>query len=88
MPGQDGIDTIRTVRREHPTVKTIAMSGAFGGQFLKTAELLGADATLSKPVLPERLISMVAEVCGRALSPVFRAATLRSREILFRRRIG
>ncbi len=66
MPGQDGIDTIRTVRREHPTVKTIAMSGAFGGQFLKTAELLGADATLSKPVLPERLISMVAEVCGRA----------------------
>jgi PAS domain S-box-containing protein len=66
MPGQDGIDTIRMVRREHPTVKTIAMSGAFGGQFLKTAELLGADATLSKPVLPERLISMVAEVCGRS----------------------
>jgi PAS domain S-box-containing protein len=64
MPGQDGIDTIRALRREHPTVKTIAMSGAFGGQFLKTAELLGADATLSKPVLPERLISKVAEVCG------------------------
>jgi len=66
MPGQDGIDTIRAVRRQYPTVKTIAMSGAFGGHFLKTAELLGAHATLSKPVLPERLISMVAEVCGKS----------------------
>ncbi len=65
MPGQGGIDTIRALHREHPTVKTIAMSGAFGGQFLRTAELLGADATLSRPVLPERLISTVAEVCGR-----------------------
>ena len=65
MPGQDGIDTIRAVRRQHPNVKTIAMSGAFGGQFLKTAQLLGAHATLSKPVLPERLISTVAEVCAK-----------------------
>jgi CheY-like chemotaxis protein len=62
MPNQEGIETIRAIRQQFPKLKIIAMSGAFGGQFLSTAKVLGADATLQKPVKPEELRSTVARV--------------------------
>jgi len=62
MPEQEGIETIQALRRDVPDVRVIAISGAFGGQFLKTAQLLGADAVLSKPVSAELLLARVAEV--------------------------
>ena len=43
----------------------IAISGAFGGQFLKVAQALGAAAVLSKPVSGELLLAKVAEVLKR-----------------------
>jgi len=61
MPEQEGIETIRTLRRDLPGVGIIAISGAFGGQFLKTAQMLGADAVLSKPVSAELLLARMAE---------------------------
>jgi CheY-like chemotaxis protein len=64
MPNQEGIETIQVMRRQFPKLKIIAMSGAFGGQFLSTAKMLGADATLQKPVKPEELRSMVARILG------------------------
>ena len=39
--------------------RIIALSGAFGGQFLTMAQTLGADATLAKPVNPEQLLAVV-----------------------------
>ena len=66
MPDQDGIDIIRAIRRANPEVKTIAMSGASG--FLTTARLLGASATLAKPVTPKELLDKVREVCGEPAS--------------------
>jgi two-component system cell cycle sensor histidine kinase/response regulator CckA len=65
MPDQEGIETIRTLHREAPGVGIIAMSGAFGGQFLKVAEMMGANAVLSKPVSPELLLARVAEVIAQ-----------------------
>jgi CheY-like chemotaxis protein len=62
MPEQEGIETIRALRRDAPGIGIIAISGAFGGQFLKTAQLLGADAVLNKPVSAELLLAKVAEV--------------------------
>jgi CheY-like chemotaxis protein len=62
MPEQEGIETIRALRREMPQVRIIAISGAFGGQFLKAAEMLGADAVLLKPVSAQLLLTTVAEV--------------------------
>ncbi|MGP8243158.1 MAG: response regulator [Bryobacteraceae bacterium] len=61
MPEQEGLETIQALRREAPGAGIIAISGAFGGQFLKTAQLLGADAVLSKPVNPELLLAKVSE---------------------------
>ena len=65
MPEQEGIETIQALRRDTPGIGIIAISGAFGGQFLKMAQMLGADAALSKPVSAELLLARVAEVLKR-----------------------
>jgi len=62
MPGQEGIETIRTARQNWPDLKIVAISGAFYGQFLRTAEVLGAKAVLSKPIRPEELLRTVRDV--------------------------
>jgi PAS domain S-box-containing protein len=62
MPEQEGIETIQALRRVVPGVKIIAISGAFHGQFLRTAQLLGADAVLTKPLSVELLLTTVSEV--------------------------
>jgi CheY-like chemotaxis protein len=62
MPEQEGIETIQALREDGPGIRIIAMSGAFGGQFLKAAQVLGADAVLAKPVSTELLLAKVAEV--------------------------
>lgn len=50
MPEAEGIEIIQEIRRRFPAIKTVAMSGALFGPFLHAAELLGANATLSKPL--------------------------------------
>lgn len=62
MPDQEGIETIQNLRRDAPRIGIIAISGAFSGQFLRTAQLLGADAVLNKPVSVDVLLAKVAEV--------------------------
>ena len=64
MPEKEGIEIIRSMRQELPELKIIAMSGAFGGGFLKVAKRLGANSTLAKPVAPEQLIAAVRSVLG------------------------
>jgi len=59
MPEQEGLEIIGILRRERPGLKVVAVSGAFGGAFLKAAQLLGADATLLKPVPPDRLLAAI-----------------------------
>ncbi len=65
MPVKDGIETIIELRREHPDVKIIAISG--GGPlnmrgFLAEAGHLGADKTLTKPFSAKELLSTVKDV--------------------------
>jgi CheY-like chemotaxis protein len=62
MPEQEGIETIQAMRREVPGTPIIAISGAFGGQFLKMAQMMGAAAVLNKPVSAKLLLASVAEV--------------------------
>jgi len=62
MPEQEGLETIRAIRRRIPGVGIIAVSGAFGGTFLAAARMLGADAVLEKPVSAEALLDKVTEV--------------------------
>ncbi len=61
MPEQEGIETIKIVRRDYPAVKVIAMSGAFGGDYLRIAGYLGAHGTLAKPLQMASVLRVVAD---------------------------
>ncbi|HYM11104.1 MAG TPA: response regulator, partial [Bryobacterales bacterium] len=68
MPEQDGIETIRTLKTEQPGLKVIVISGAFSGSdlaiYLRTGELLGATASLQKPVSAPAVLETVRRVLG------------------------
>ena len=71
MPGQDGMETIKEMRRMHPDVKIIAMSG--GGQidkmdYLEYARMLGADATISKPADIDELVQLLESLLHGAVA--------------------
>ncbi len=73
MDGQEGIETIRALRRETPGVKIIAMSG--GGShhditFLDAARLLGAQQTLDKPFALQDLLTAVRAVLHPTANPL------------------
>lgn len=64
MPGKEGLETITELRRSHPGVRVIAMSG--GGtkgmmDVLNIATMLGARRTLAKPFTREQLLEAVRE---------------------------
>ena len=58
MPGQEGIETILTLRRDENPVKIIAISGA-DAEMLDTARLIGADDIIEKPFRAQELIDHV-----------------------------
>lgn len=62
MPEQEGIETIRLIRRDFPAVKVIAMSGAFGGDYLRIAGHLGAHGTIAKPAGMQTVLETVRRV--------------------------
>lgn len=62
MPEKEGIETIMELRKLHPDMKIIAISGGAGFDptaFLAAARELGADDALSKPFKSEELIAAV-----------------------------
>jgi len=65
MPGQDGIVTVRRIRKEFPDVKVIVVSGGDSTGRLdlrKDAEVLGAMASLRKPFAAADLLRAIREV--------------------------
>ena len=65
MPDQDGIGTINFIRKRFPDTKIIAISG--GGRmisqdYLKIANMLGADYTFKKPFNNRELVAKVREL--------------------------
>ena len=69
MPGQEGMATISAIRRRSPKVPILAMSGSNTqgryGSYLDAATLLGANATLLKPITVPGLMGAV----DRLLAP-------------------
>ena len=67
MPDQEGIETIRMIRRLDPDVSILAISGntarlAAGRTTLDAARLLGADRSLAKPFGAGELRRAVADL--------------------------
>lgn len=68
LPGMDGIEILREVRKRHPKLPVIAISG--GGRQgslspLAAASRLGADATFPKPLEFETFLTRVADLLAR-----------------------
>jgi CheY-like chemotaxis protein len=56
MPQKEGIETILELRRDHPSVRILAISGNVDDFYLDFAQNLGAEGTLKKPFRAEELL--------------------------------
>ena len=68
MPNQDGIETIRAMKRDFPRTPILAMSGSSdgtGADFLAMARKLGADAHIKKPFEPAAFLERVESLLNR-----------------------
>lgn len=69
MPNMDGIELLRSLKESHPRLPVLAMAG--GGPYdtrvlLRTAELLGAVATLEKPFSRREVAQAMERALGHA----------------------
>jgi CheY-like chemotaxis protein len=62
MPGMDGLELIRYLRTNSPATRIIAISEM--GDYLKTAQLLGAHAVLRKPLHEAKLLELIDQQIG------------------------
>lgn len=65
MPDQDGIGTINQLKKDHPDIKIIAISG--GGRmisqdYLNIARMLGAHHTFKKPFDNREFVAKIREL--------------------------
>ena len=67
MPEKEGLETIIELKRSHPNLRIIAISGGAREvdlDFLPVAKRLGADYSLPKPIDREQLMEAIREVLG------------------------
>src|SRR5260370_7641312 len=72
MPGQDGILTLRQVRKKFPAVKVIVISGGDSTGLLDLrhdANLLAAVKSFQKPFTPPELIQTVRDMLPASPQP-------------------
>lgn len=64
MPELDGIELLSKLRRMHPKMRIIAISGnpRWGADYLKMCKQLGADAALEKPFTITQLTETIASL--------------------------
>ena len=65
MPDMDGIELISSLRGVQKELPILAISGAFSGRFLRTANTLGAVGSLDKPFRVAELLAMVDKILGK-----------------------
>lgn len=65
MPQVDGFEMLKAERSKFPGLPILVVSGHMHSSLLEAASILGATATLSKPISPDDLVRTVREVVGR-----------------------
>jgi DNA-binding NtrC family response regulator len=69
MPNVDGIEVLNAMKKEHPSIPVIVISG--GGRisadmYLSSAKAIGAKEVLHKPIDTDALIKVVDHVLSKA----------------------
>ncbi|MFN3229091.1 MAG: response regulator [Asticcacaulis sp.] len=75
MPGMGGIEGIAALKKMHPHLRILAISGGKdatlgANQVLMAARHVGADATLPKPFDEGRFVEMIRELSGAAVHTI------------------
>jgi two-component system chemotaxis response regulator CheY len=65
MPGVDGIEACRELRRQQSEATIVILTAAHGDEVERQAELAGADLFLTKPFSPLDLLRLVDDLGGR-----------------------
>jgi DNA-binding response OmpR family regulator len=67
MPGMNGLDLIRSLKRERPGLACILMTGTVNDDIRKEALALGACEYIEKPFMPKALLEMIDTLKPRKL---------------------
>jgi DNA-binding response OmpR family regulator len=74
MPEKEGLETILELRKKHPELRIIAISGGgrIGPQgYLPSAKYLGADMVFQKPLVPKEFIAAVTKLLDKTNGNIF-----------------
>ena len=59
MPGMDGLETLRRIKKSHPSLETIVVTGHASQEFSRLGRELGAFDYLIKPVRIETILERI-----------------------------
>ncbi|HUU80142.1 MAG TPA: response regulator [Acidobacteriota bacterium] len=85
MPGMDGVEVLREIKRRHPLVEVIMLTGYATVESAIEGMKLGAFDYLMKPCDMEQLISKVREAAARKRQQENKIIEARMKEITGRR---
>ncbi len=72
MPGLTGLELLQRVRKSHPTLPVVLVTGAGTNGNLAEARALGASSVVEKPFATAELVAAVAAALSEAVAPVAR----------------
>lgn len=61
MPGRDGFELIRSIRRAYPEMAVLMMTGYLIPETIRKGTEIGADVLIAKPFTPEELLASIRE---------------------------
>ncbi len=71
MPGMDGLETLRLIKKAQPNVKVIIMTAYEDMEIIKEVQKRGASCYISKPFDIEELLSTIKRLLKKSAEAAF-----------------